>query len=102
MKWSQLNLQSKIYSVDDQNLVLKEKQIYGIILTPKFNGRTEEMILEKSILTIETSRDVLWFELTKSGEIKEDHPSWIVDHNLAKEELIVAKSKERDANNIQH
>jgi hypothetical protein len=94
MKYNNLTLKSKLYSVDPQELVLKEKQIFSITLTPKFDGRTEKILFEKSILTIGTQNDVVFFELDKHGDIIEEHPVWIADHEIAKQELIIEKSKE--------
>ena len=95
MHYQKINLKTKVYKVNPQDLVIESKTINHIQLVPTFNGRTEELKLEHSVLIIGVMGEFIEFKIYKSGQIIDEHSKWILDKELAWQELIIEKTRER-------
>ena len=95
MHYQKINLKTKLYRVNQQDLIIEEKNIYSIQLVPSFDGRTEELKLENSSLLIGTMDGMAYFNLNKGGWVIDYHLIWSFSKELAEEELVIEKTKER-------
>ena len=97
MRYSQINLKTKIFKVNTQDLLIEEQNIIHIQLVPTVEGRTEELKLEHSSLVLGVMNEFIYFNMDKNGEIIEEHPVYILDKELAKQELIVEKTNQSNS-----
>lgn len=95
MHYRKITLESKLYIVNKEDLFIEEIPISGIILYCKYNGQTELMIPGTGTVEFKLRSGVhsTKFDLDEAGYIMDDNPEYIFSEQLAKEELIIAKTK---------
>lgn len=91
MLYQNLTLNSKIYKINVEDNFIQSLDIYGLRIHCKFNGKTEEKILDKSYLevSIREGSKTLIFALKEDGEIIESLDEYCFSERTAEEELII-------------
>lgn len=96
MHYSKINLDSKLFRLDPENLCINKTEIQSIRLHRRY-GRGDKLLLNKSTLEIITEgyrSFKVFFEIDSKGNIKESNPDFFIDKQIAKEELIILKTND--------
>lgn len=90
-----LTLGKLIWNIDPMTLEVKANNIRLMELNLKFNGRTEEIIYNKSTLKIQFTNDVTqYFNLNNHGKIITDDTEYYFESVIAIEESIIKRTKQ--------
>ena len=97
MHYQKITLKNKVYTIDKNALVINEIPICGIRLYAKYDGQTELMVPGTGTIQLQLRSGLksTTFKLDEAGYIIDDNPTYMFSEQLAKEELIVAKTKEQ-------
>ena len=98
MNYQQITLKTKLLKINQEDCVIDEVPISGFRLLASYDGRTELPKLEDARLQIyiRSGFDSCLFELDKEGNILETNHAYMFSMQLAKEELIITKTKLQD------
>ena len=97
MHYKKITLANKLYLLDPEELILKEVFISAIRLICKYDGQTELMVPGTGTIEFKLRSGLRYtlFDLDEAGYIIDENQICTFSHDLAKEELIVAKTKEQ-------
>lgn len=89
MKYNEITLSNKLYKPNVTEVTVDEWTITKIILHPLYNGKTLELIPEKSKLEIGLNFRSVSFLIDSEGELIEDE--YLLSWHIAYEEMLIEK-----------
>lgn len=98
MDHSKVSLSTPIYKINEEDLCLEERKIFGVRLLPSFDGKTEELNIHNSTLQITIEKgETIYFSLDEEGSIVENAIGYVLDEEIGKQELSILKTRESQA-----
>jgi hypothetical protein len=94
--YQNVTIGKKFWMIEEYTLEIKTFVVTGIEVIPKFDGRTEKIILDKTVLLLSFNygKKRHHFNLNKKGGVITDDTPFFIDHTTAKEEQIIERTKE--------